>query len=252
VGLVVYVRNDPVNLVDPDGHFPIPAIPGIIVIGGAVIGGVAGGIDAYWADEPMARAIMSGAIGGVAGAATLTFGPYTSGAAAGFASSLASHAYEWLIGNQPFSWSDINEMVMDAAVGAVMGRAIGDPMNARYRGLISARRGRNPQPFRTSIVGPKTRDVFRAQGLGTVLGGSYSRLRSGVGLGGGGSDDSPFGTALAVVAPPAPLEADSSDLFPTIADLAYQSWMRQSNAEASPREEVTTRIIYTGPVIINP
>ena len=35
VGLIVYVRNDPVNLVDPDGHI---AIPGIIVIGGGVIG----------------------------------------------------------------------------------------------------------------------------------------------------------------------------------------------------------------------
>ena len=86
LNLYCYCFNDPVNYIDPDGHFPITALLigiGIGLLAGAVMSGISSALDGNTGRELIGDIVAGGIIGAALGAATTLGGLVGIGAIAG-------------------------------------------------------------------------------------------------------------------------------------------------------------------------
>jgi hypothetical protein len=116
--LYVYVGNDPVNFVDPDGH--------ILVLVGGVIGGLAGAAGAALTGGDViagaAGGAATGALAGLTGGMTLG-AQLAAGVGAGLAGLSVNQAVRVLTGSNPVGPQDIIAALTTGLAGPVAGTA---------------------------------------------------------------------------------------------------------------------------------
>jgi RHS repeat-associated protein len=169
-----YGLNNPLRYADADGQFAVPVIP----LGGILIGGVWGGIDAYINQTGYGKGIFSGAMGGLAASMTYPWNPIYAGAITGGVTNISGQLYDTAFTEKTWRDIDLVSLGIDTTMGALIGRVLGPVTTSiqrwKWQGLIPPRPGPGLVPARfTTYYGPKAKDLHRAFGLSGFFGSSY-------------------------------------------------------------------------------
>ncbi len=169
-----YGLNNPLRYTDQDGLMAVPVIP----LGGILIGGVWGGIDAYINQTGYGKGIFSGAMGGLAASMTYPVNPIYAGAISGGVTNISGQLYDTAFTEKTWRDIDLVSLGIDTTMGALIGRVLGPVTTTiqrwKWQGLIPPRPGSGLVPARfTTYYGPKAKDLHRAFGLSGFFGSSY-------------------------------------------------------------------------------